>query len=170
MTAVAAVGGAVGLHRLQHVRMVPHDHRSPGIEHLVRQCPRLQVAARVHIRSPVNGDHQHVALRRGAFIAASTCASSAPGAPPDSPWIGEEVHMRLVVLVGIAVAVEPAGHAQPANLDPVGLDDRRGCQVCPAVSPEPTKCKSDFAADVREFPRNRPNPGPSRGCWQTKRS
>ena len=39
--------------------------------------------------------------------------------------IREEVHVRLIVLIGIAVAVEPARHAQPADLDAVGLDDDR---------------------------------------------
>ena len=37
--------------------------------------------------------------------------------------IGEEVDVGLVGVVGVAVAVEPAGHAEPADLDAVGFGD-----------------------------------------------
>ena len=122
---VASVGGLVCLHRLQNVRMVADDHRGSGIQHLVRHFHVFGPRRCRVLCAPVNGDHQKITLAARFFDDVEHSGLVLSRRVTCLARIRKEVHMRLVVLIGIAVAVEPARHSQPAHLDSVGLGDDR---------------------------------------------
>src|SRR5208337_4092518 len=73
--------------------------------------------------APVNGNDQKVAFGAGLFDRFEDLGLVRSRSAARLARIREEVHVRLVVLVGVTAAVEPARHAEPADLDAVGLDD-----------------------------------------------
>ncbi len=64
---VAAVCSSVGLDRLQHVGMVPHDDRGPGVEHLVRNFDVFWPGSRGVLNAPMDRNHEQVALGAGSL-------------------------------------------------------------------------------------------------------
>ena len=169
MTVLRPSAVRVGLDRLQHVRMVADDHRGSRIEHLVRQVDIFGPRRGRVLDAPVDGDDQQIALRACRFHGGEHLRLVRTRRAARLAGIGKEIHVRLVVLVGIAIAVEPARHAQPAHLDAVGLGDHR----LPGLS---TPCRPSrqtagrSRADARGFPQIPPSPGPSRGYWRMRRS
>ena len=125
MTVSRPSAGAIGLHRLQNVRMMADDHRGSGLQHLVRRLHIFRPRRGRVLHAPVNRNHQQIALRARLLDRLQHTGLVHSRRAARFARIGKEVHVRLIVLVGIAIAVEPARHAQPAHLDAVGLDDDR---------------------------------------------
>ena len=75
--------------------------------------------------APMDGDDQQITLGAGGFDGGEDLGLVGSGRAAGLAGIGEEVDVGLAGVVGVAVAVEPAGHAQPAYLDAIGLGDDR---------------------------------------------
>jgi hypothetical protein len=105
--------------------MVPHDHRSPRIQHLVRHHHILRPRRRRILNAPVDRNHQQIALRPRCLHRPNHARLIHPRRPARLSRIREEVHMRQLVLVRIAIAIQPPRHPQPAHLDAVGLGNHR---------------------------------------------
>ena len=138
---VAAVGGAVSLDRLQDVGMVADDDRGSGIEHLVRNLDIFGARGGGVLDAPVDGDDEEIALGAGGFDGGEDLGFVGAGGAAGFAGIGEEVDVGLVGDVGIAIAVEPAGHAEPADLDAIGLSEDGLPGGLRGVSPEPAKSR-----------------------------
>ena len=105
--------------------MVAHDDRGPGFEHLVRHLHVLGPRSGRVLGAPVNGNYQQIALGARLFHSLQHSGFVHSRSAARLIRIGEEVHVRLAVFLRVAIAIEPAGHAQPAHLDAVGLRDHR---------------------------------------------
>lgn len=122
---VAPVGGLVGFDGLQHVRVVTDNHRGAGVHDFVREVHILRFGGRRVLDAPVDGNHEEIALGAGRLDRREDLGFVRARSARRLTGIGEEVDVREAVVAGIAVAVEPARHAQPSHLDAVGLDDQR---------------------------------------------
>ena len=149
--------------------MVADDHRGSGLQHLVRRLHVFRPGRGRVLDAPVNGDHQQIALSARLFDGLEHPGLVHSRRAAGLARIGEEVHVRLVVLVGVAVAVEPARHAQPAHLDAVGLDDDRLPGLLGRVAGADEE-QALLAQMLAGLGKSRPSPGPSRGCWRRRRS
>ena len=103
--------------------VVADDHTRPGFEDLVCGLYVLRPGSGRVFDAPVNGNYQKIALGAGLPDGFEDCGFVRSRCAAGLIGIGEEVHMGLVGLIGVAVAVEPTGHAQPAYLDAVRLGD-----------------------------------------------
>ena len=122
MTVLRPSAVRVGFYRLKHVRMVADDDRCAGVEHLVRDLDIFRAGRGRVLDAPVNGNDEQIALGAGGFDGFNHAGFIHSGGTAGFAGIWEEIDVRLIVLVGVAVAVEPAGHAEPADLDAVGLE------------------------------------------------
>ena len=118
---VATVGGAVGFDGLEHVGMMADDDGRSGIEHLVGEIHIVGTRSRGVFDAPVDGDDEEIALGAGGLDGSEDLGLVGTGGSARFAGIGEEVDVGLVGVIGVAIAVEPAGHAEPADLDAVGL-------------------------------------------------
>ena len=103
--------------------MVADDDRGSGVEHLVSDVDVFGARGCGVLDAPVNGDDEKVALGAGGFDGGEDLGFVGSGRAADSPGYGKKFTCGWSCVIGIAIAVEPARHAQPADLDAVGLGD-----------------------------------------------
>ena len=93
---VAAVGGAVGFDRLQHVRMMADDDRGAGFEHLVGNVDVFRARGGGVLDAPVDGDDEQIALGAGSFDGGEDLGFVGAGRAAGFAGIREEVDVGLV--------------------------------------------------------------------------
>src|SRR6266404_1449101 len=100
------------------------DHRvGAGFKHVVREFNVTRLRGGRVLNAPVNRNQQQIALRACRFDGIDHRGFRQAGT--FGVCIRNKCHVRQVVFVGIVMAIEPARHSQPANLDSVLLDDHR---------------------------------------------
>ncbi len=107
------------------MRVRAHDHRRAGLHHLVRNVHVLGPRRSRVLNAPVHRNHQQIALCPRSFYRGQYRGLVRSRRAAGFARIGEKIHVRLIVLVRIPVAVQPARHAQPTHLDSVGLGNHR---------------------------------------------
>jgi len=103
--------------------MVADDDAGAGFEHLVGDVDVFRAGRGSIFDAPVNGDDEEVALGARLFDGGEHGGIVSAGRSSGFAGIGKKVGVGLIVFIGIAIAVEPAGHAEPSDLDAVGFSD-----------------------------------------------
>ena len=136
---VAFVVRDVGFDGLQDVGMMADDGGGTGFEHVVGEIGVAGIGSGGVFDAPVNGDEEKIALGAGGFDFFEDGGLIEAGSAAGIVGVGEESDVGIRILVGIAIAVEPAGHAEPSDFDAVLFEDDGlpgGFSVCACADEE----------------------------------
>src|SRR2546427_1735745 len=121
----ALILGQESLDGLQDMRMMSEHGAGAGLQETVSELDILGVRRRSILGSPMNRNQQKIALRTSGLDFFQNGRRIEPRSAARLTGIREKRDVRFAVLFGIAIAIQPASHPEPADLNAVLFDDDR---------------------------------------------
>src|SRR6266568_2535654 len=121
----ALILGQESLDGLQDMRMMSEHSAGAGFQETVSELDILWVRRRSILGSPMNRNQQKIALRTSRLDFFQNGRRIQPRSATRFTGIREKRDVRFAVLFGIAIAIQPASHPEPADLNTVLFDDDR---------------------------------------------
>src|SRR6266849_3190755 len=121
----ALILGQESFDGLQDMRMMSEHGAGTGFQETVSELDVLGVRRRSILGPPMNRNQQEIALRTSRLDFFQNGRRIEPRSPTRFAGVREKRDVRFAVLFGIAIAIQPASHPEPAYPNAVLFDDDR---------------------------------------------